>query len=241
MRSASKEHAALFPSTRWSAVFAARLDPEKRRAALEGLLLPRWRPLYVLARKHGLDVTAAEDAVQSFLVQLLEAKEGNDLVARLDPARGSLRAYLKTAFRNHLANLGAQERAAKRGGGRKHEDVADLEALLAAADSSPDTLFEKTWALVVFEESLAALEAEFSQGLRRGPFEVLREIFRFGTALPYPELAAKHGMTLSQLKSFVHRAKVRFREIVRDRIVETLAEEDDPDAEVRRLLEVMGS
>jgi RNA polymerase sigma-70 factor (ECF subfamily) len=152
-----------------------------------------------------------------------------------------LRAYLKTAFRNHLVNLGEHERAAKRGGGRAHRDIEDLEALLASNDDAPDRLFEKTWALVVFEESLAALEAEFTTGARRGPFEVLKELFAFGAVLPYPELAALHGMTVSQLKSFVHRAKLRFRELVRERVAATLGEGENLDHEVHHLLEAMSS
>jgi DNA-directed RNA polymerase specialized sigma24 family protein len=236
-----KDHAALFPSTRWTAVFAARSDPSLRRGALEGLLRPRWRPLYIVARKHGLDPASAEDAVQSFLAKLLEAETGSDLIARLDPERGTLRAYLKTAFRNHLQNLGEFARAEKRGGGRAHEDVGELETLLASQDESPDALFEKAWAVVVFEESLSALEAEFRDGARRGPFEVLQELFAFGIVLPYPELAAKHGMTVAQLKSFVHRAKLRFRELVRERVAATLGIEDDLDGEVVHLLEAMSA
>jgi RNA polymerase sigma-70 factor (ECF subfamily) len=82
-------------------VLAARDRPEERRRALEELVAPRWKPLYVLARKHGLPAAEAEDAVQSFLARLIEG----DLLARLDPGRGRLRAFLRAAFHNHLVNL----------------------------------------------------------------------------------------------------------------------------------------
>jgi RNA polymerase sigma-70 factor (ECF subfamily) len=229
----------LFPSTRWTAILAARSDPALRRAALEGVLEPRWRPLYVLARKHGLDPETAEDAVQSFMARLLEAESGSDLIARLDPAQGSLRAYLKTAFRNHLTNLAEHARAKKRGAGKAHQDVEDLEALLASGDAPPDALFEKTWAIVVFEESLAALESEFTAGARRGPFDVLRELFAFGVTPPYAELAPKHDMTVAQLKSFVHRAKLRYRDLVRERVRATLGDDADLDREIHHLMEAM--
>jgi len=229
----------LFPSTRWTLVLSARVDPSMRRSALQQLLAPRWRPLYVIARRHGLDPSAAEDAVQSFLARLIDAPPGNDFLARLDPEQGSLRAYLKTAFRHHLQNLGEHARAEKRGGGTRHADVVELEAQLASPEPSADALFEKAWALVVFEEALAALEREFAAGARRGPFAVLRELFAFGTASPYPELAAAHGMTVPQLKSFVHRAKLRLRELVRERTAATLAEGEDLDAEMKRLVGAM--
>jgi RNA polymerase sigma-70 factor (ECF subfamily) len=233
------DQAALFPSTHWTRVIAAQRDPALSAAVLAELVRPRWKPLYVLARKHQLSKEAAEDAVQSFLERLLDSSEG--LVSRLDPQKGSLRAYLKTAFRHHLTNLNERDRAEKRGSGVRPADLADLEAVLASPEASPDQAFERAWAASVFAESLAALEAEFGAGERRGPFEVLRELFSFGTTASYEELAARHGMTVPQLKAFVHRAKLRFRALFRDRVRRTLAEGEDVDAEVKRLLaEVTG-
>ena len=198
---------------------------------------PRWKALYVLARKQGLAAPEAEDAVQSFLTRLIEG----DLLAKLDPARGRLRAYLRTAFHHHLVNLHEHARAARRDAG-KAASFDDVEALLASPAPSPDALFDRAWALQLFEDALAAMEAELARGERRGPFEVLRELFRFGeTATPYPELAARHGMTVPQLKSFVHRAKARFRQLLRARVADTVAEGDDVDAELGTLLEALAA
>src|SRR4051812_24799516 len=129
----------LFPETRWTLVLAARLDPAKRRAALEELVRPRWKALYVLARKHGLASAEAEDAVQGFVTRLLEG----DVLARLDPGKGRLRAYLRAAFRHYLTSQRQEERAQKRGGGEKHADLSDVEAWLAAPDAAPDALFDR--------------------------------------------------------------------------------------------------
>ena len=227
----------LFPSTRWTLVLAARERPEERRRALEELVTPRWKALYVLARKQGLAAPEAEDAVQGFLTRLIEG----DLLAKLDPARGRLRAYLRTAFHHHLVNLHEHGRAAKRDAG-KAASLDDVEALLASPAPSPDALFDRAWALQLFEDALAAMEAELARGERRGPFEVLRELFRFGeTATPYPELAARHGMSVPQLKSFVHRSKARFRQLLRARVADTVVEGDDVDAELGTLLEALAA
>jgi RNA polymerase sigma-70 factor (ECF subfamily) len=233
--------AGLFPSTRWTLVLAAKDDPSLRKQVLEDLVRPRWKALYILARRRGLERASAEDAVQSFLARILEAEPGADLIARLDPSRGSLRAYLKTAFAHHLSNLREHDRAEKRGGGARAVDLTDVETLLASPAPNAEQLFDRAWALTLFEEALAALEAEFRSGHRRGPFEVLRELFAFGTAPPYAELAVEHAMTVAQLKAFVHRAKARFRQLVRERVAETLGETDDVDEEVRALLGVMVS
>ena len=124
------DQAALFPSTHWTRVIAAQNDPALCAAVLAELVRPRWKPLYVLARKHQLSREAAEDAVQSFIARLLDSGDG--LVARLDPKKGSLRSYLKTAFRHHLQNLHEHERAEKRGSGARVEALADVEAVLAS-------------------------------------------------------------------------------------------------------------
>ena len=176
--------------------------------------------------------------MQSFLARLVDG----DLLARADPERGRLRTFLRTAFHNHLVNLHEHAGAVKRGGGQRGVDLADVEALVAAPGPSPEAQFERALgARVIFEETLAALEAEFAAGERRGPFGVVRALFRFGEAPSYAELGTEVGMTVPQLKSFVHRAKGRFRQLLRARVADTLAPGDDLDAEVAALLEALGS
>ncbi len=126
--------AGLFPETRWSRIVAARERPELRRGVLEELCATRWQPLYVHLRKQGVLPAEAQDVVQGFLVHLLE----RDFLARLDPGRGRLRAYLKTALAHYLANLYAHEAAQKRGGGLRALSFDEVEALVPAAPDDPD-------------------------------------------------------------------------------------------------------
>lgn len=239
MRAASDadDRGGLFPPTSWTLILSARERPELRREALEQLIRPRWKALFVLARKRGLAPEHAEDAVQGFLERLLEG----DAVARLDPERGRLRAYLRAGFQNHLANLAAHAAASKRGAERGAASLDDVEQLLASETPTPEALFDRAWALALFEEALGDLEREFAQGERQGPFEILRELFRFGETAPYPELAARHGMSVPQLKAFVHRAKQRFRQLLRARIAGTVEDPAEVDVELRELLQVLGS
>jgi RNA polymerase sigma-70 factor (ECF subfamily) len=238
-RADQQQAGGLFPPTRWTLVLAARDRPndEGRRRALDELVAPRWKALYALARKHGLPAPEAEDAVQSFLARLIEG----DLLARVDPERGRLRTFLRAAFHNHLVNLHEHAAAAKRGGARRAVDLDDAEALVASPAPSPEALFDRAWALAIFEEALAALEQEFAAGERRGPFEILRELFRFGETAPYEELAARHGMTVPQIKAFVHRAKRRFRQLLTARAADTVENGADADGEVASLLEALAS
>jgi RNA polymerase sigma factor (sigma-70 family) len=225
----------LFPPTRWTRVLEARGRPEERRRALGELVAPRWKALYVLARKQGLPAAEAEDAVQGFLERLIEG----DLLDRLDPARGRLRAFLRTAFRNHLVNLHEHASAGRRGGGQRAVDLADVEAMVASPGPSPEASFDRAWAVGIFEEALAALEGELASGERRGPFEILRSLFRFGETAPYAELAERFGMSVPQIKSFVHRAKARFRQLLRERVADTLESTGDLETEMAALLELL--
>lgn len=227
----------LFPETRWTLVLAARNQPERRRQVFEELVRPRYKALYVIARKRGLGVSEAEDAVQGFLTELLEG----DLLARLDPEKGRLRSYLKTALAHYLTNLWQKARAEKRGGGQPSVDLAEVEALLSSEAPSPEVLFDRAWALEMFQSALRQLELEFASGRRGGPFELLSELFGFGAVAPYEELARRHGMSVSQLKSFVHRTRVRLRQLLRERVADTLCDPAEIDLEVRALFEVMAA
>src|SRR5436305_3143115 len=87
-----------FPTTRWTLILQAQGSPEARRKAFEELARVYWRPLFVYLRSRGLAAPEAQDATQELLVRLMEL----DVVAKVNPERGRLRAYLKTAAANHL-------------------------------------------------------------------------------------------------------------------------------------------
>ena len=89
-----------FPPTRWTLIASSRESAEARRAAMEELLRAYWKPLYTYARRKGLTIEAAKDAIQDFFARLLE----RDFLSALDPGKGPLRAYLKTSLANHLIN-----------------------------------------------------------------------------------------------------------------------------------------
>ena len=228
---------AYFPETRWTRIVAARGQPELRRAVLEELCATRWRPLYLHLRKRGLPPDQAQDVVQGFLVHLLE----RDFLARLDPGRGRLRAYLKTALAHYLANLHAHEAAHKRGGGRAPLPFDEVEAIVASSPADPDAAFDREWALEAFEGALTALEAELEGGTRRGPVAVVRTLFRFGDAPPYETLAREHGMSVPQLKSFVHRSRRRFRELLVERVADTVHSREEAEEELAELLKVLAA
>ena len=227
-----------FPTTRWSLILSAGESPESQAAALEELLRVYWKPLYCFVRRKGLDIESAKDTVQSFLTQLLE----RDFLAGLDPAKGRLRSYLRTAIKNHLTSQHAARSAQKRGGGGKvwSLDYELAEQTLGAAPQDPGAAFEREWALGVMERALAGLEAEFATGKRRGSFDVMRRFFQVSEAPTYADAAAESGMTRVQFKASLHRARQRFRSLVLEEIADTLEEPEEANVEIGELLEALG-
>jgi DNA-directed RNA polymerase specialized sigma24 family protein len=224
-----------FPQTRWTRILSCRDSPERQRETLSELLKIYWRPLYFYLRRKGLPRAEAEDAVQGFAVRLLE----RNFLGRLDPERGRLRGYLKTALNHHLANLREGAAAEKRGGAVQLVPL-DFDAAEQALGDDPllaaDEAYQRSWAQSVFARALQRLRVEFESGSRRGPFELLARYFQGESSDSYAEIASAHGMTVPQLKSFLHRARVKFRELVRQEVADTVADAGEIDGELETLV-----
>jgi len=227
-----------FPTTRWTIILEGKTSPEARRRAFDELARVYWRPLFVYLRSRGLDPAAAQDATQELLVTLLQ----RGLVEKLDPARGRLRAYLKTAAQNLLAHQHEKTQAQKRGAGAHAVPIDEKLAERLPVDAAhPDEAFEREWALLVMQHALDALRGEFESGARGGPFALIERFFRPGREDPpsYADAAKEHGMSVPQLKAFLHRARVRFRELLRDEVLHTVENEADAEGELQSLVEVL--
>ena len=228
-----------FPPTRWTLILSSRADPESRGKALQELFDIYWKPLYFFARRKGMQIESAKDAVQGFCIHLL----GRDFLDRLDPARGRFRAYLKTGFENFLRNLHESRTAQKRGGAAKTVslDFELAERDLAHAPAEADAAFDREWAVGVMERALARLRAEFESGDRQGPFDVVLKFFRPGEPPTYAAASKECGMSTVRFKAFLHRARARFRQLVRDQVSHTLPDTAEADAEVAHLMKALGA
>jgi RNA polymerase sigma-70 factor (ECF subfamily) len=230
---------ARFATTRWSLVVAAGegLTPEGR-SALESLCRDCWFPLYAFARRGGAGPEEAQDLVQGFFAELLE----KEFLRQADPARGRFRTFLLAAFRHHASKAREKERAQKRGGGARRFslDVLDGERRYLAEprdDHTPERLFERRWALAMLDRVLADLRAAYEGGDRRAVFEVLRPSLLAGEPGPAIDAAAATlSMSPSAVKMALHRLRRRYRDLLRARISETVADSSEVDDELRHLL-----
>lgn len=226
-----------FGTTCWSIVLAVASPGRRRQDALDQLCRAYWRPVYVYARRRGLTVPDAEDAAQSFFAAML----GSGFFEKADPDRGKFRAFLLTAFRNHLTNLHESAHAQKRGGGAEAIaiDSAEAEAGLALSSPeplSPDAGFDRVWALTIMERAIARLEAEQAAADRAAQFARLRHLLG-ATAQPgeYDRIATELGVARATVPVLVHRLTKRYRELIRGEVAETVASAADIDSELRYL------
>ena len=233
---------AQFQTTRWSLIVRARGEGAVARAALEVLCRAYWFPLYGFARRNGASRHDAEDLTQAFFSHVL----ASDFIARAEPEKGRFRSFLLASLRNFMAKEHARESAQKRGGGVRpvdfDENAAEERFGLTAgrAELSPSQHFERDWALALLEQALDRLGAEQRAMGKAERFERLRPLLRAGPERgDYESLAAELGMAKGTLTVTVHRLQQRYRELVRSEILQTIANADDLDDELRHLLTIL--
>ncbi|MBI4905109.1 MAG: sigma-70 family RNA polymerase sigma factor [Acidobacteria bacterium] len=228
-----------FPSSRWSlVVLACRTEPDAGSAeALASLCGSYWYPLYAFARRSGYSVEDAKDLTQGFFARLLEKHYLRDYRGE----RGRFRTFLLAAFRHYAANEHHRETAQKRGGG-----AAVLSLDYEAAEGrlcrepidvrSPDSIFERHWAMAVLNRAFARVESEYAGG-RRPCFERLR---RFLTGepqeVPYRLIAGDLGTSEGAVRLAVHRLRRRFREALQAEVAETLSDPAETGEELQFLM-----
>ncbi len=231
-----------FDTTHWSLILAARdRGSSEARAALAELCRIYWYPLYAFIRHRGHDRQTAEDLTQTFFARLLES---NDL-ARVDRSKGRFRAFLLAACTHFLANERDRQRALKRGGGRGFLSIESADAE-RCYDREPahwltaEALFARRWAIMLLDQTIEDLRAEFSRAGQADRFEALKPALT-GDHVPYTELAARLNMTVGAVQVAVHRLRQRYREALRARIGATVSDPSEIDDEIRELFAALAS
>ena len=233
-----------FATTRWSLVVAAgdSRHPEGPDA-LASLCRDYWPPIYSYVRSRGNEAEAARDLTQAFFAKLLEKRYLKDA----QQERGRFRTFLLTAVKHFLANEWDREQALKRGGGLAPLplDVDTAEGLYRpepADGETPETIFEKRWALTLLDRVLDRLEREMAKSGNRERFERFRPFLtaeRGGAR--YCQVADELGMSEAAVKVAIHRMRRRFGALLREEVAGTVDEPGTVDGEIRHLFSVIGS
>ena len=157
-----------------------------------------WRLIYNVARKSGLDDSAAQEVVQFTFIYLSRRMPN----FRYDPARGSFKSWLRVVTRSRIS---AYRRSEKNGG------VFVLSPLPGEEDEFPIEQLSDPTADVLDEE----WRREWEENLLNTAFRRLRSkvsaqqllVFRLATPgdLPLTQVAKKLGVSLAQVYLARHR------------------------------------
>jgi RNA polymerase sigma-70 factor (ECF subfamily) len=232
-----------FHTTAWSLVLAAAANPDRNSLdALERLCRIYWKPVYAFIRRKGYDREQSEDLCQGFFTVLLD----KDYLLAADRERGKFRSFLLTAVQHFLANEWDRSHAQKRGGGQvlSSLDLEETEKWYAPAarkQPTPETLFQRRWALSLLEQVMEKMRAEFSAMGKGDEFDVLSGFLNPESEEgAYEEVSAKLGVSAGAVRTAVYRMRRRYRNLLREEIAETVATPEEIDEEIRFLFSVMG-
>jgi RNA polymerase sigma-70 factor (ECF subfamily) len=231
-----------FETTHWSTVLAAGSQSTVRsREALAALCETYWYPLYAYLRRRGHSSEDAEDLTQGFFARVIE--KGVLQVASRE--RGRFRSFLLTSLKHYVANERDHAQALKRGGataplslefetarGRYEREPQDA--------TTPETLFDRRWALTVLDRVMMSQRTDFRQRGKEDLFDRLKGNL-IGEESPffYRETASKFGMSEAALRVAVHRLRRRFGELLRAEIAQTVTTDEDVEDEIRYLIRAL--
>jgi len=232
--------APLFQTTSWSLLSQTRDSNPAAREAAATLCRMYWRPLYVYARRTGLREHEAEDAVQGFLVHVVE----HDVCARADAERGRFRTFLLSSLQQYLARRVRDANRQKRTSRTPLLSLDRCEAEAAAAragdgEASPTSAFEREWARAQLELAWRAVEAEYAASGKSDVFNALRSVIAGQSDLPARQIAAELHMSEGAVNVASHRLRRRFGAALRAQISLTLGSEDEIDDEIARLRQAL--
>jgi RNA polymerase sigma-70 factor (ECF subfamily) len=204
---------------------------------MEKLCRAYWQPLYLHVRRKGYSPADSQDLTQEFFSRLI--REGAfDSATR---GNGSFRSYLLASLNHLLANEWHKARTLKRGGG--HEvislDAQEAEGLFmheAATNDAPEKAFDRQWALTVLDRALLRLSEQFNAAGKLAHFEALKGFLSNPASEgDYASLAGSLGLEAGGVAVAVHRLRLRYRDLVRAEIAQTVATEAELEVEMRHL------
>jgi RNA polymerase sigma-70 factor (ECF subfamily) len=233
---------AQFTATSWTNVIAAQQSgsPEAA-AALEKLCRSYWYPLYAYLRRKGNDPHRAQDLTQEFLYRLIK----ENYLGAADRRRGKFRSFLLAALNHFVSNQRDYERAIKRGGRVNFVSLDDTESETRflrepASDQSPEKIFERNWFLALFDEALARLREEQAAAGKAGTFDQLKQfVIEDAEAGDYRTVAGRVNMTPNAVAVTVHRLRERYKKLVQEEVMRTVADPAEIEDELHRFFAVL--
>ena len=239
-----QEGGAGFQTTHWTLVLRAGETQSDTSAqkALSNFCEAYWPPLYAFLRHRGHASPEAQDLVQGFFAHLLE----QNTLSRADQEKGKLRTFLLGSLQNFLFNEYDRAQALKRGGGQKilsiDEHLLEAEASMMGTSHMTDAhCYDLVWASNVVKRAWQQLQDGFETEGKAEWLEVLRPFVAGGgeAALSQEKAAAKLGVPIATLRTWLWRLRQRYREALRTEVANTVSDPAEVDQELHYLYQIL--
>lgn len=215
---AARLPASAFPETRWSRILGG-----GDRRDLEQLAQAYWRPVRAwLGARLRVDADAAADLAQDAFAWLLETR----FLDRADPTRGRFRAFLKTALANFAIARFRHQQADKRGGAVQHHPLTAAEHHADPGAPTPDEALDRAWRRELLERARDALQQELEGSGRAVHFDLFRDWFLLDERTDHKTLAARYGISTTDVSNWLDHGKRRYRAILRQLVRDTVDDEE---------------
>jgi RNA polymerase sigma factor (sigma-70 family) len=204
-----------FPSTRRSAVFAARSENSGvRRDGFEMLIEAYWKPVYKLIRiKWSCSSEDAADLTQGFFAAAME----RDFFRSYDPEKGTFRTFLRTCLDGFIANQRKSAARLKRGGDvRMVSAETELREHPPAPGLNPEEFFHREWVRSVFALALDDLRRVCDAQGKEARFKMF-ERYEMEDGASYADLARDFGLPVTTVTNQLAWARREFRRLLLER------------------------
>lgn len=232
----------VFATTRWSVILHAGNEVSAEHAsALAQLCQCYWYPIYAFVRRRGFNPHDAQDLTQGFFLNLLE----RNYLDRADRQLGKFRWFLMGAVKHYLSHEYRKSQAQKRGGGQRCIPLDEIYAekrfaLEPRTDVTPETMFERNWALTVLDRARQQLRDQYAVAGKSDRFEKLEPFLPGGQPTEsYAQIGLALGLGEGALRVELHRMKALFRKLVRVEIGHTVSTPTEIDEELQHLITVL--
>lgn len=230
-----------FRTTRWTMVGMA-ADESLRETAWNHFCGSYWYPVYAFIRRRGANPEDARDLTQGFFAKLI----ARDWLAGVEKRDTRFSTLLITILKNYLINQHAMATTEKRGGKfpplpLECAEAEDWYGKEPSNLATPETLFEKRWALAVLEAAARRLREEYETvGKSRlhqwlGPY-----LSREPEPGDYERAATALGIQTKSVAVAVHRMRADFRAMVREEVAAGLRDKSLVEEEMRALAAALG-
>ena len=235
-----------FPTTCWTVVLQAARDdgPEADDAEVRGARQSLCRdyrgPVVAFALARGVAAADVESLADDFFAGFI----GGDGLAKVDQAKGRLRAYLLAALEDTVRNYLQAERSGERAGSAEPaslEQVAEYTGGKDRVESDPAHAYDRAWAENLMDRALKAVLESRAWRNQTALFEDLVPLVD-GTGdgpAVRREICKRHRLDADALTNLLHRLHHRLRVEVRVLISATVETEEAVDEELRDLARLL--